>query len=120
MLVTSSRWQDIYLHLQNAGFDVRSPATSLAECTSKYIVVKNDGMTAHSSFSTDVEQYAIMCYVPQKQYSELEPYVQAVKEAMKTMEPMILPFGFQTPSFFDDAIKAHMTSVQYKNYKKRL
>ena len=115
-----SRWQDIVLHLQNEGFDVYSPGIKVGECQSEYIVVKNDGSTRHLSLSTDDDFYAIMCYVPKQNYSSLEPLVQRVKKSMKELEPMILPYGSQTPSYYDDSIKAHMTSIQYKNYKKIL
>lgn len=117
---SGSRWQDIFLHLSKSGFDVYSPGTKAGECTSKYIVVKNDGSTRHAGISTDDDFYAVMCYVPKEAYSALEPMVQAVKKAMKELEPMILPYGSQTPSYYDDSVKAHMVSIQYKNYKKLL
>ena len=113
-----SRWQDIFLHLKNAGFKVYPPGSKTGECLFKYIVIKNDGSTKHSSFSTDIDLYSIMCYVPRERYSELEPFIMKVKERMKGLEPMILPYGNQTPSYFDDSVKAHMVSIKYKNYKK--
>lgn len=113
-----SRWQDIYLHLKKAGFSVYSPGIKVGECTSEYLVVKNDGSSKHTSFSTDVDLYAVMCYVPKEKYSSLEPLVQRVKESMKGLEPMIKPYGSQTPSYYDDSVKAHMISIEYKNYKK--
>ena len=113
-----SRWQDIYSHLKKVGFDVYSPGIKTGECTSAYLVVKNDGSSKHISFSTDVDLYSIMCYVPKDKYSTLEPLVQNVKKSMKELEPMILPYGSQTPSYYDDGIKAHMISIEYKNYKK--
>ena len=113
-----SRWQDIYLHLKRAGFDVYSPGIKVGECTSAYLVVKNDGSSKHINFSTDVDLYAIMCYVPKDKYSTLELLVQKVKKSMKELEPMIKPYGSQTPSYYDDSIKAHMISIEYKNYKK--
>lgn len=115
---SDSRWQDIYLHLKRAGFDVYSPGTKIGECTSAYLVVKNDGSSKHINFSTDVDLYAIMCYVPKDKYSTLELLVQKVKKSMKELEPMIKPYGSQTPSYYDDSIKAHMISIEYKNYKK--
>lgn len=113
-----SRWQDIFSHLQKAGFDVYSPGIKTGECTSPYLVVKNDGSSKHVSFSTDVDLYAVMCYVPKDKYSALEPLVQKVKNSMKELEPMIKPYGSQTPSYHDDSVKAHMISIEYKNYKK--
>lgn len=113
-----SRWQDIFLHLKGKGFDVYSPGMKTGECTSEYLVVKNDGSSKHSNFSTDVDLYAVLCYVPRDKYSSLEPLVQRVKNSMKELEPMILPYGSQTPSYYDDSLKAHMVSIEYKNYKK--
>lgn len=113
-----SRWQDIYLHLKKRGLDVYSPGTKTGECTSEYLVVKNDGSSKHVSFSSDVDLYAVLCYVPKDKYSSLEPLVQRVKNIMKGLEPMILPYGSQTPSYYDDSVKAHMISIEYKNYKK--
>lgn len=113
-----SRWQDIFMHLKNQGFDVYSPGVKTGECTSEYLVVKNDGSSKHSSFSTDVDLYAVLCYVPKNGYSSLEPLVQRVKSSMKELEPVILPYGSQTPSYYDDSLKAHMVSIEYKNYKK--
>lgn len=115
-----SVWQDIFVHLVSEGFDVYSPGTKEGECESQYIVVKNDGSSRHTSFSSDVDLYSIMCYVPQNAYSELEVMVQRVKMAMKKIEPLLLPYGQQTPSYYDDSIKAHMVSIEYKNYKKLL
>lgn len=113
-----SRWQDIFLNLKNQGFDVYSPGIKTGECVSEYVVIKNDGSSKHTSFSTDVDLYAVMCYVPKNKYSSLEPLVQRVKNAMKRLEPMIKPYGTQTPSYYDDSYKAHMVSIEYKNYKK--
>lgn len=115
-----NRWQDIYLHLESEGFDVYSPATKEGECESPYVVVKNDGSSRYMGISTDNDYYSIMVYVPKMNYSILETMVQSVKKSMKKLEPMILPRGAQTPSFYDDAVKAHMVSIEYKNYKKML
>lgn len=113
-----SRWQDIFVHLKNEGFDVYSPGLKSGECTSEYLVVKNDGSSKHFSFSTDIDLYSVMCYVPKDKYSTLETLVQRVKSSMKELEPMIKPYGSQTPSYYDDNAKAHMISIEYKNYKK--
>jgi len=115
-----SRWQDVFLHLQSAGFDVYPPAIKVGECQAEYIVVKNDGSSRVAGISTDDDIYAVMCYVPKQAYSSLEPLIQRVKKAMKGLEPMILPYGSQTPSYYDDSVKAHMVSIQYKNHKKLL
>lgn len=113
-----SRWQDINIHLKNNGYQVFAPSTKVGEFTEPGIIVKNDGSYKHANFSTDREMYAIMCYVPKGQYSKLEPMVQEVKRVMKELEPMIVPYGQQLPSYYDDTYKAHYISVEYENYKK--
>ena len=115
-----SRWQDIFKHLKSLGFDVYSPGVKVGECMDEYVVIKNDGSSKISGISTDDDLYAVMCYVPKQAYSKLEPMVQRVKKAMKELEPMIMPHGSQTPSYYDDGYKAHMISIEYKNHKKIL
>jgi beta-galactosidase GanA len=113
-----NRWQDLYKHLQSKGYDVYSPFQKEGDCITPYIVVKNSGSSQHRSFSTDVDLYTIMCYVPRDEYSKLETFVVNVKKAMKDIYPLFIPTGSQTPSFYDDTYKAHMISIDYKNYKK--
>lgn len=115
-----SRWQDLYSHLKQEGFDVYSPGTKVGECTEPYIVVKNDGVTKHPNFSTDVNLYAVMCYVPKEAYSTLEPFVRSVKESLKKIRPLFKEYGQETGSYYDDDVKAHMCSVEYQNHTKRL
>lgn len=113
-----SRWQDIYTHLKNKGYDVYAPGIKIGECVSPYIVVKNDGSYKHVNFSTNRDMYSILCFVPKGQYSKLEVMVQSVIRDMKELEPMILPYGQQMPSYYDDTFKAHYISIEYENYKK--
>lgn len=113
-----SRWADLYVHLKSKGFDVYSPGIKAGECTAPYIVIALDGSTKLSSVSTDEDRYSVMCYVPKKEYSKLEPMVQKVKQAMKEIEPIFMPYGEQTSSFYDDSVKSHMVSITYRNNKK--
>lgn len=113
-----SVWQDIFNTLKNAEFDVYSPSAKVGECTRPYVVVTVGTSAVHQTFSTNVDQYSVMCYVPKMQYSKLEPYVRSVMAAMRCLEPYVVPYGSRTPSFYDDGIKAHMVSIEYKNHKK--
>lgn len=115
-----SRWQDLYLHLKNKGYDVYAPAQKVGECTEPYLVVNNDGSYQHVNFSTDRDMYAIYCYVPKLRYSELEPLVQRVKRDMRELYPMFQVYGQQLASFYDDEVKAHYIVIEYENYKKVL
>lgn len=116
--MTASRIQDIYLHLKEQGFEVYFPAQKVGECLSPYVVVKDATTSKYLEYSSTVTYYDIMCYIPKDHFSELEPFVESVKVAMKGLIPMIKPTYSQTQSYYDDSVKAHMTSVQYKNYRK--
>lgn len=114
----NSRWADIFRVLKSNGISVFSPGIKTGECTEKYVVVKDDGAARHSSFSTNIAYYSVLVYVPRDSFSLLSPYVDGIKEMMKTLYPMIIPTGEETPSFYDDSTKSHMISIMYKNYKK--
>lgn len=118
--MSDSRWGDLFKHLEEKGFDVYSPGVKLGDCTSPYIVIRLDNADKHTSFSTNVWLYSILCYVPRDSYSAMEPMVLDVQKYMKELEPMFLPHGQQSPSYYDDTYKAHMVSITYKNYKKML
>lgn len=114
-----SVYESIFDKLSNDGFEVYSPSTKTGQCMSPYIVIKRDGGSSHSSFSTDIVYYTILIYVPQKEYSTVEQIVNNVKSSLKTLAPIIRPTGFETPSYYDDGVEAHMISVQYKYYIKQ-
>ena len=115
-----SRWKDIYNHLKNNNIDVYSPGQKTDECTKPYVVVKDSGLSGLSEISSNQQLYDLMCYVPEKKYSILEEFVNTVKECMDGLFPMIRPTHFQTPSYHDTTAKAHMISVQYLNYQKKV
>lgn len=116
--MAASRIQDIYLHLKEQGFEVYFPAQKVGECLSPYVVVKDATTSKYLEYSSTVTYYDLMCYIPKDHFSELEPFVESVKVAMKGLVPMIKPTYSQTQSYYDDSVKAHMVSVQYKNYRK--
>lgn len=116
--MAESRWQDMFLFLKNKGYNVYSPGSKSGECTKEYLVLKSEGATRHGSFSTIDDYYDILCYVPEKQYKDLEVLVERVRKDMKELEPLIMPDYQHMPSFYDDSIKAHMTSMTYLNHKK--
>lgn len=117
--MADNRYKDLFLHLQDEGFNVFTPGTKTGDCLVSYLVPKKEGSSVHPGISTDVDLYSIICYVPQKKYSELESLVQQVKESMKSIEPLFMPTGEQTPSFYDESVKGHYISIVYRNNKKR-
>lgn len=113
-----TRWQDIFNHLKNEGFDVYPPATHKGECISKYIVLKSTSKNRINNLSSVSQQYDLLLYVPKNEYSKLEEFVNGVESSMKKLEPMIKPLYSQTSPYYDDSIKGHMVSIQYKNSRK--
>lgn len=112
-----TRYMDIYAHLSKAGFEVYSPGQKTGECKEPYIVVKDAGTLRYGEFSSTQTLYDIMCYVPKVRFTFLEQYVLQMKQAMKGLAPMIMPTYTETASFYDDSVKGHMISVQYRNMK---
>lgn len=116
--VKAEGWaQRIYLHLKSKGFEVYFPAQKTGECLSPYVVVKEVTTSQYLDYSSTITYYDIMCYIPKNHYSQVEPFMERVKGAMKELLPMMKPTYSETQSFYDDSVKAHMKSVQYKNYR---
>ena len=118
MEYAKSRLQDMYLHLQRKGFSVYFVGQKVGECVSPYAVVRQSTSSKVAGISSTVTYYDVLCYVPAGHVSELDPYIETVKDAMKELAPMITPTYVQTAPFRDDDIGAYMSSVQYKNYRK--
>lgn len=116
--MANGRMQDIYLHLKNEGFEVYFPAQKVGECISPYVVVRDATTSKYLDYSSTVTYYDLLCYIPKDHFSQLEPFVEEVKNSMKGLVPMILPAYTQSQSYYDDSVKAHMISVLYKNYRK--
>lgn len=117
-MAENTRFKDIYKHLASNGIDTYYPTQKKGECQSPYVVVKDAGTTQYNNFSSTQTLYDVMCYVPKDRFTELEQFVAQVKLLMKKLEPMIKPTYFETASFYDDSVKAHMISVQYRNMRK--
>ena len=113
-----SRWEDIYQHLKNNGIDVYAPGYHQGECTSPYVVVKDEGESRYLTYSSTQNLYTVMCYVPKQAFSTLEPFVDQVESILGGLYPMLRSAHYRTPSFYDDSVKGHMISTQYINYRK--
>lgn len=113
-----TRYMDIYKYLSDNGVEVYTPSQKKGECTKPYVVVKTQGTDKYLQYSSTRTLYDLMCYVPKDHYTRLEPFVEKVKNLMRDLQPMIMPTYTETPAFYDDTVKAHMISIQYRNYRK--
>ena len=112
-------WEQIYKHLESEGFTVHSPKQKMGECVEPYLVVKDTGASSAMSVSSTWKTFDILCYVPASKYRTLNGYVESVKKAMDKLFPLLQPTHFETPSFEDTDVKAHMISVQYQNIRRK-
>lgn len=108
-------WEIIVEELQESGIDTFPPATKKGDCVEEYIVVKKEGGSQIGNFSSEVHYYSILLYVPQNKYQDLERLKNRVKKIMdEKLYPTLMPTGLEQPDFFDDSIKAHMGTLQYR------
>lgn len=112
------QWKKIYKQLTADGIDVYAPAQHQGECITPYVVVKAKTVSGISGYSSVQAYYDLMCYIPKDQYSTLEDFVAEVKESMKKLFPEVVYDKFETESYYDESVKGHMVSIQYRNNRK--
>ena len=110
-----SVYEKAYDALEDSKIKVYPPATKHGECTEPYVVLKDNGKSKARTFSSQFALIDMMCYVPGDRYTDLESFVYKCKEVMQGVYPMLMPTGLETPSFYDDSVKAWMISVEYRN-----
>lgn len=110
--------EQIYDVLRDDGTPVFFPEQKTGECLEPYIVIKTEGTIKPLIVSSERPIYTIMCYVPKNNYRTLEKLVTETKEKMRALYPLLMYEGNETPSFYDDNVKAHMISFQYLNCRK--
>lgn len=109
-------WKKIARTLNANGIDVYPPATKVGECTEPYVVLKKDGSSQISSFSSEQHYYTFLIYVPKNEYTKLDEVKNRVKSVVAdNLFPLLMPTGQETPDFYDDSVKAHMVSILYRN-----
>lgn len=119
-------WQLMFTSLKKElgaeGIEVYPPATrqkpTSAGLQKPYVVLKRNGGHKADRISSQIQYYDVLVYVPRRRYSKIGSYKVLVKNAMKTLYPMIKPMNSETPPFLDEEMDAWMVSVQYKNYVK--
>ncbi|NLZ46397.1 MAG: hypothetical protein GX896_06855 [Clostridiales bacterium] len=114
----SERFEDIFDVLKAQGVETYFPNQKTGECLSPYVVIKFAGGNDYANYSSRVDYYDLLCYVPENKYSELIPFKNQIKEYMKALYPMFVDTGYESPSFLDDRVKGHMMNIQYRNNRK--
>lgn len=107
----------IFNHLKKCGFKVFAPNAHKGECVEDYLVVKQGVTTQYNNYSTQIVLYDILCYA--KNYSDCIKLKSSVREKMKELEFDVMPTDNEEEAYFDDSVKGYMSSIEYRNYKKR-
>lgn len=111
-MATFKLWDKTFKYLKSKGFDVYPPSTKIGECKNDYIVLKGDVTAPALNFSSEYHYYLIICY--SKTYSDVLRLVDNIKHAMNEYSPNMMPTGIENPPYWDDEVKAHMVSIQYR------
>lgn len=111
-----TQFERIFKTLKEHGIDIYPPSTKKGECLSPYTVLKYDGSSQIEDYSSEYHYYTFMFYVPKDRYTDLEKYRNEVKKILdENLYPMLMPTASDTPDFYDDTVKAHMSSSMYRN-----
>lgn len=115
-----TRLKDIRKGLESDGLEVFFPGQHKGECISPYTVVKDSGTMRLSTFSSIQHFYDIMLYVPENQFSKLDPLMQQVRSTMKTLSKTIclIPAYEWSEPYYDESVKAYMSYITYANIRK--
>lgn len=113
-----SRAQDVYKHLEENNIEVYFPEQHLGEVKTNYVVVRQDGENQFENYSSLVCSIDLYLYVPRNDYSQMQPFIDKVKNIMKGLEPMIKPTFYVSPSYYDDLLKGHTVTISYQYYRK--
>lgn len=115
-MIVLTIWEMIFEELEKSGINAYPPATHIGECKEKYVVVKQDGSAQAGQLSSQFVYYQFLLYVPQNKYHKLSEYEKEVKKVLDAkLFPMLMPVGSSMPDYYDDEVKAHMRSFQYRN-----
>ena len=70
--------QTVADHLIAHGYRVYTPTQAIGVVTDPYIVIQYLGSAKHTSFSTIIERYSVILFLPHRLYSELQTHIQGI------------------------------------------
>mgnify|MGYP000865795364 CR=1 FL=1 len=103
----------LYDFLIALGFDVYFVGQKTSDCTSNYVVIR-DGITSaqYDSFNVGYTLVDIILYVPRNANSQMLPFKQQIKDALKAYKPLKYA-GIETGTVSDDSVKGLTSSITY-------
>ena len=109
-----SVYEKVFDKLKEENFEVYPPNTHEGDCKSNYVVLLNGSKVQASGFSSQTVLIDVLCYVPGKRYTDMEPFQSNVKSTLESLFPLIIPTGTETQPFYDDTVKGWMVSIEYR------
>jgi len=113
-----TRLKDIYHCLAQEEIDVYFQGQHRGNCVKPYVVIVSRGESKVIGYSSTATTVEILCYVPLKTPSELDIFVDKVKQALKYLKPMLKNIYSDIGDYVDDDVKAVMRTLQYSYYRK--
>lgn len=115
-----SRLEDIYLYLKSQGVNAYLPAHHTGECLTRYTVVRPSLGAKVEGYSTFYQSYQLLMYVPREEGSQIEVYVEQVRDAMRPLQRqlMLRETYFRAMPYYEDSVKAYMVDLEYRLYRK--
>ena len=96
--------------------DVYFPGQHKGECTSNYVVIK-ENTTSSLNGITGSGLIDLLFFVPESDYLECANYRKKVKEILENFKDIEFT-GNETGPVTDDSVKAYTFSLMYKKYKR--
>lgn len=109
-----SVYEKVFDKLKGDNIDVYPPNTHKGECKSNYVVLLDGGKTRSNKLSSQTSILDVLCYVPDKRYTDTDEYTNTVKQSLNGLFPQIIPTGTETSPFYDDTVKGWMVSIEYR------
>lgn len=116
--VYETRKMDVYHCLKDDGIDVYFQAQHKGDCKAPYVVVLSRGESKLPDVSSTINTLELLCYVPLRNPSLLDIFVDQVKQSMKKLYPMLKNLYNDVGDYIDDDVKAIMRTMQYSFYRK--
>lgn len=102
--------------LKKHDIDATLPVTKKGVCVHPYVVIKKSGSSQIGNFSSEYQYYDFICYAPILMYGEVVKLKEKVKKILsEEFYPRLMPVGQETADYYDEDLKAHMSSVMYRN-----
>ena len=117
-MATETLLQIIMQHLQGNGYTVYAPTNAIGVVKEPYVVVTYLGSAKHQSFSTIIERYSVILFLPHRLYSELQAHQNTLEDTMRKLHPQVIYEDYGGIPIYDDNMKCYQIATDYKTYKR--